>query len=400
MSLQSVTRHSAVPGGTEALAAPDLTLTLSEQSSGAPQMKSLSSRPNPLGNIPLDITYRIFEELIDIRTPRAALFCLSKSCVFFQKAVKDFLWDHLSGQVLKLHLQRFDPLQPYSDIFISTRAAHLKDTLATQRLFERVRPSSFRAMSKTRSEEIINAIVFHNGGGKYLPLRILWPKQGGLWSEGLARALGACNGKVLNLVFNDTSHATLANELLPALRACAPGSSVILELRRTDLDDVLLLELGKLCVEHPVIYQISLQSWKPDKAQAQSQFLAGLMCLPNAVQVVDMSYCTPVNDEVAASITLAIACLDHPIELRMATRDMSESAMKALIQAALNKNVSGILCRLELHVGEDMYRPRNPSQNGRYLDKQTKDSLKERGISFCKMYGCSEEKNPDFLFWL
>ena len=368
---------------------------------GVPQMKSVAKAVNPFGSIPLDLMHRLFENLIDVKTPYASVFHLYRTCRFFQGAITDFMYDHSSGQQLKIRLRLFLPRQPFSDIYISHRSEQLKNNFLAQRLFENVRATSFRADRNISISAVTKSLIRHLSQKLITPFRLAWPAEGGWWNAPMRDALGACHETVLNMVFNDTLHATLVSEMFPALSACPPGSSVILELRRTELDDWLLLALGKLCHEHPVIYQISLQSWKPGDSSALGQFLSTLMRLPNAVQIVDMSYGTPITDDVAAAIIAALPGLSRPIELRFPTLHLSESSMEALIREVVKKNASGALfCKLKLLVGEDMYSPKSLSPDALYLDVETKASLKARGVRFSKMRGCPEGKNPAFLFWL
>ena len=225
--------------------------------------------------------------------------------------------------------------------------------------------------------------------------------EGGWATPQIKESLQHCKGKVLNLVFNDTLRDTLIDEMFPALRACPPGSSVILELRRTELDDDLLKALGYLCQEHPVIYQISLQSWQPAESSSLSAFLVSLMCMPTAVRVIDMNYGTPITDQVALAIVNALPGLHQPVELRFATKDLSERMMKLLIDSVLKKNAEGgVQFRLELHVGEDFCSPNHSNGGGHYLDAHFRLQMKAKGISFCKVRGVSEEKNPGFLLEL
>jgi len=366
-----------------------------------PQMKSVEKASNPFGSMPRDPMYRIFEDLIDVRTPLASVLRLSRTCRFFRGAVGDFMRDHSSGQQLKTRLKLFAPRQPFSDLFISQRSVQLKNNFLAQRLFEDIRATSFPADKNIPVSAVIKKLERHVSRQVATPFRLAWPMEGGWWGASVCNVLRACQNSILNMVFNDTLHPTLVNEMFPALSACSPGCSVILELRRTELDDALLLALGQLCHEHPVIYQISLQSWKPEVSGSLGQFLSNLMRLPGAVQIVDMSYGTPVTDDVAAAITAAVPLLVRPIELRFPTRDLSEASMEALIRAVVKRNASGaILCKLKLLVGEDMYRPKSPPPNALYLDGETKASLKFRGVQFSKLRGYLEGKDPAFLFWL
>lgn len=365
-----------------------------------PLLREAQPAPNPLGYVPHDVMCRLFEELIPVRVPWAPLFSLSKTCIFFKSAIRVFLNEHANGQPIKQSLQAFKASGPFSEAHIRKRGVELADTFFQHRIFEQIRECSFRAGAFEGPGQVAKIIDRHEGGLRH-PLRLLWPMEGGWGGNAIASALRRCAGKSLNLVFNDTLFNTLVREMFPALRACAPGCAVILELRRTELDDGLLADLGRLCQEHPVIYQISLQSWKPRDPGVLSRFVTDLMRLPNAVQIIDMNYGTPVTDEVALAIAGAIADLSRPIELRFPTRGMSEHAMKTLIQAALLKNeTGGVLARLELHVGEDMFTPANAHPDSHHLDKLTKSRLKKQGVSFSKVRGISEEKSPDLLFWL
>lgn len=368
---------------------------------GVPQMKSVEKTVNPFGYIPSDLMYRLFEELIDFKTPHASVFRLSETCKYFRVAVNDFMANQASGQQLRTRLKLFEPRQPFSALFIKNRSEQLNNNIRVHCLFEAFHAASFRSDKKVRAITVAKNLTRHINQRLTTPFRLVWPAEGGWWIPPLQAALHACHSTVLNIVFNDTLHSVLVQEMFPALSACPPGSSVFLELRRTELDEQLLSALGKLCHEHSVIYQISLQSWKPDDSQALCRFLSGLMQLPNAVQVIDMSYGTPITDDVAAAITQAIPGLTRPIELRFPTQHLSESSMEALIRAAVKKNACGLMfCRLKLYVGEDMYSPKKPVPDGLYLDVETKASLKARGVRFSKLRGCAEGKDPAFLFWL
>ena len=366
-----------------------------------PHMMSVEKAVNPLGSIPVDLMNRLFEDLIDVRTPCASVFRLSQTCRFFRAALDDFMRDHSSGQQLATRLKLFAPGRPFSDVFISRRSEQLRNHFLAQRLFEEIRATSFRADRHVSAATVTKKLARHLSNQLSASFRLAWPAEGGWWGATLHNALRACRDTTLNMVFNDTLYPILVSEMFPALSACPPGSSVILELRRTELDDSLLLALGTLCHEHPVIYQISLQSWKPEDSRTLGQFLSGLMRLPNAVQIIDMSYGTPVTDDVAAAMIAALPALARPMELRFPTRDLSEASMEALIRAVLKKNASGTaFCKLKLMVGEDMYRPRGQPPNALYLDFETKVNLRARGVRFSKIRGCLEGKDPAFLFWL
>ena len=362
-----------------------------------PEVKQALPGMHPFAYLPSDLVYRLFEDLVPLKTPRAPLFCLSKTSVFFQKAVRTFLDDHPSGQTIKRDLQAFAPLQPFSEIFIRKRSNKLNLTLIQHQRTERDQQASFKASAVEDPTEVASAIEWHEPGLRH-PLRLLWPMEGGWATSQIKKSLQLCKGKVLNLVFNDTLRDTLVDEMFPSLWACAPGSSVILELRRTELDDELLTLLGRVCQEHPVIYQISLQSWQPADSASLSAFLVSLMCMPTAVRVIDMNYGIPITDDVALAIIKALPDLHQTIELRFATKDLSESLMKVLIESALTKNAEqGVQFRLELHVGEDFCRPNYLNRGSHYLDVHVRSQMKAKGVSFCKVRGISEEKNPDFL---